>query len=578
MARRLRDNVPGPDTFLPKQVVALADDIENTIGAGAGVFWPESFGAAGDGVTDDTAAFQATIDAVAAAGGGVISLAAKTYIIAGALADTSLSNSQLVLPKVGPSGTLIAIRFLGVVAGQPWPSDSDKGTIIRSTLATGSGAMIGCRANNGSGTGSQNQIAHNAMSWISFQAENIIFRSPANPTNSCLDFRFIPNLQMRNCRIDVMNVSRAILSGVIPDITCTEPTTSTSYGLLAPIEFMPNLVMLENIEIAGYYNGMRWGELVTADNLTFACCKVAIEMRGAAHGSKAGTLLFVTCKELIKALGSDPFLTSVNTNVIDVQQMAIENSSGTMAWSTTTSHINDPNNYLIGDIKWASIFAPLKVGGANLKMHQTNKPWHTVRPFTDIIGTDLDTVNHAVDETYRGLAVSNDTGVAWKVMTNHQSGTANVIGVLAYVNDAIANGLEKRLGQIALKTEGGINSGKLSIYTMEAGVLIERAAWDKYGNFIQVGINQHAEGAALTITSNTIAPTHGVHVVGGAGPLKTITLPPGINASFEIDLVPSAAWTYDNTANIGGGGGTAVIGRVMTARWIPSLSKWFMTY
>lgn len=58
-------------------------------------FSPEQFGAAGDGTTNDTAAFDALADAVNAAGGGVIELnPGATYLVAGG-ANQTLQNPPL---------------------------------------------------------------------------------------------------------------------------------------------------------------------------------------------------------------------------------------------------------------------------------------------------------------------------------------------------------------------------------------------------------------------------------------------------------------------------------------------------
>lgn len=58
------------------------------------------FGATGDGVTDDTAAIQAALDAAAAAGGAVVHLDAGTYVISGSGKASSgclLIGSNVVL-------------------------------------------------------------------------------------------------------------------------------------------------------------------------------------------------------------------------------------------------------------------------------------------------------------------------------------------------------------------------------------------------------------------------------------------------------------------------------------------------
>lgn len=83
------------------------------------------------------------------------------------------------------------------------------------------------------------------------------------------------------------------------------------------------------------------------------------------------------------------------------------------------------------------------------------------------------------------------------------------------------------------------------------------------------------EGSALTVGSNTIAPTNSIHQCG-AGLIKTITVPSGFT-SGTIALVPTAAYTYDATGNVLGTG-TAVVGRTMFATFSSSTSKWSMSY
>ncbi len=81
-------------------------------------------------------------------------------------------------------------------------------------------------------------------------------------------------------------------------------------------------------------------------------------------------------------------------------------------------------------------------------------------------------------------------------------------------------------------------------------------------------------GGALTISSNTIAPTRSFHPCG-AGTLKTITPPAGFIG--PIHLHPTAGFTYDATGNIlvPAGGGTATQDRLITfayngTKWVPS--------
>lgn len=137
-----------------------------------------------------------------------------------------------------------------------------------------------------------------------------------------------------------------------------------------------------------------------------------------------------------------------------------------------------------------------------------------------------------------------------------------------------------------LYIEGGPSTGNLAsgaVY-LRAGVAgaggaqvnptanvasVDSTALSALKRFVQI------EGAALTVGSNTIAPTHSIHQVG-AGLIKTITVPSGFT-SGTIAFVPTAAFTYDATGNVLGTG-TAVIGRTMFATYSSSTSKWSMSY
>lgn len=548
-------------------------------------------GMVGDGVTDNTAALQALLDLIDSLDtDATIFFPAGTYIIAGALTDTSFSNSQIVLPKRSISQSMITIRLLGASpAAQAWPTEA--GSILKSTLASGNGSMIGVKCNWGSATTNPALDAHNRMTFIMFVDENMTFRLPANPTNSGLDLRFVHREKHINSRIDVVGIT-AGAGPITPDLLCTEPTTASSYGLLTAMDYIGSATIIENLTIEGYYNGMRWGELVNANNLTIGATKIGIEVRGASHPSSSQKILFVSTAIPIKALGRDPYftnLTGTDYNTLDIQQLDIENSSALMAWAATTAHISDAGNLLRGDIYWyqgwpgssstQSTQSLIVVGGAGLHLHQIARAFHSRNPVTEFTGgsDQFQLLEYAIDETARGLATSDDTKIAWKLLSTMQSGINHIVGVIAGVNSALGAALEKRLGQIVFKTDGATNSGRIQFWTMKAGVLTNWGGWDKDGDHITGRFQVEGLGAALA-SANTITPTNSVHHITGTTVIKTINVSAAwAGFSTTLTLIPDAAFTTDATGNIAIAS-TAVVGKAMIMTYDGTTNKWYPSY
>lgn len=109
----------------------------------------ESYGAVHDGVTDDTEAIQAAINACVAGGGGTVFFPVGIYIIAGALQNgiefldpyteetkTVNYNSQLYIPASHPRARKPVVKLLGE-SGSRFGLNNI-GTILKSTIA-GSG-------------------------------------------------------------------------------------------------------------------------------------------------------------------------------------------------------------------------------------------------------------------------------------------------------------------------------------------------------------------------------------------------------------------------------------------------------
>ena len=117
-----------------------------------GAFSVLDYGAAGDGVADDTAEIQAAIDAVEAAGGGVVYFPRGTYLItAGLVVDqqkVSLRGAGIGVAILKGSGTISpfnAITFQGTGFGSaigPLTSNLTRGTKV-AALTNVSGLAVG---------------------------------------------------------------------------------------------------------------------------------------------------------------------------------------------------------------------------------------------------------------------------------------------------------------------------------------------------------------------------------------------------------------------------------------------------
>jgi hypothetical protein len=155
-------------------------------------------------------------------------------------------------------------------------------------------------------------------------------------------------------------------------------------------------------------------------------------------------------------------------------------------------------------------------------------------------------------------------------VTNSSANTTNTIQDSKAFAVSLATGAN---GAVAIRPLGA----RVLDLVSGAGVL-QMEISDAYVDIVPA--LSFAEGADLSISSNAIAPNKQIHRVGTTSVLKKIDTTKIFNAgtlSGTIALIPTAAWTYDNTGNILGSG-TAVVGRTMFATFQASTGKWSMSY
>jgi hypothetical protein len=308
---------------------------------------------AGDGVTDDTAALQAIITAVAAAGGGTIFFPDDgPYLIDGPLQDTGRQNAQILLPVVAKEDQQYTIRFQGYQVPACSPSgvysiDIPRGTVIKSTLASGTGAIIGGKGPVGGPYGEVN--------FLKVQFENLIFQTVANPTISGLNLFS----QTSVCLREIL-----VVAGTKMSYDLSEPTNTGSYGIIMP-RFSSGICqqMSGEVNIFGFYTGVKMGELTHAENLGVWFCHFGLEF----PFSYLATLI-----QKLLVFWTPYGARWTDDHRVQGIQWNVERAAPGF-WYSPVYDIVDPDDHATGEIVWATTVSEIGVssvfdvdGGANL--------------------------------------------------------------------------------------------------------------------------------------------------------------------------------------------------------------------
>jgi hypothetical protein len=318
---------------------------------------------AGGGVTDDTAALQEVFDAIGTdKDNGTIYFDDDTYLIAGALQEGSRRNAQLLLPTQDVSDPQYTIRFKGHSVPMVAPSGYHnvgqvRGTRIKSSLASGSGTQPSVITGRGPVSGMYSEAAYYHV-----EMEDMIWETVPNPSYSCLNFERISTVGLRNC---------LILAGPYIDLPrAVQPTNGGSYGIILPRDSNGICQKLEGeVNVFGFYWGIRCGELMHAQNIGVWWCQYGLEFPFSYHGSLIQRLLVFWC----------PYGAAFsNTHAVQIIQWDNEHTQvGESAWYASVWDVYDPSNVADGNITWITIQASLGrvsnftvSGGAGLQIKE----------------------------------------------------------------------------------------------------------------------------------------------------------------------------------------------------------------
>lgn len=316
----------------------------------------ESYGAVHDGVTDDTEAIQAAINACVAGGGGTVFFPVGIYIIAGALQNgiefldpyteetkTVDYNSQLYIPA---SYTILrkpAIRLLGESGS--WRNTYPIGTILRSTIAgTGTFPSVICSRCWLHTYGYVN-YTDVLMENISVQVNPFI--GTTGPSVSGINFLYASHAIVKNCSVGLTPTSLTDWS--TERATWTKPSSHV-FGIGVGIISDDFGELQGTNSVWGMYYGFLLGEGINADCLMSYNCYIGLVKLKSTYGSLVQYYIANWCTNLIAAQPESIYL-GAGKSVLHIMFGIFELWSTTAngpSWNDLENYIIDSNDYLFG--------------------------------------------------------------------------------------------------------------------------------------------------------------------------------------------------------------------------------------
>lgn len=323
------------------------------------VFFPEDYGAVGNGLADDTDAIQRCIDAAERSGGGVIRFRPAVYRLDKPPRTDRKGNAVLSLPTTAPGSVL---RLEGVPGR----------TVL---FATQTGVAYSPTAGVPSTLGGPTPEQDTAVSGFSPWTIDICGLTVATPPDPSLS------------GIDLSRVVRARVADVyvMSQIPTVEPSRPHSFGVRLPDGLNYGRVILDTVDVYGFYTGFVVNTAHThIVRLVAKWCKVAIGVTGSGqfnsidpHATLAEYVATEWCT--VHIAGWSPrqvgALSANNPFYISCDMWDIEDGPGG-SWYSTFVHVVDSNDSLHGQVVYNRVRAnvgldltPLRIaGGANLAL------------------------------------------------------------------------------------------------------------------------------------------------------------------------------------------------------------------
>jgi len=412
--------------------------------------------------TDNTAAFQAAIDAAQANGGIDLYVPPGQYFVPG----------QLWLPSIDNLVPPFSIRMVGgqkarctgtMFPGSVLPPPNAAATII--SLAS-SGSIFGCVAP---------QSAH-PFSNIILQLERIAFRTYPNP---------------RVCALDLNNISGVMLDDVSLDtgeFTMQDELEPTNpcYGIRLPDNNNGAVCEIGYLSIEGWNTGIRIVEHCNADFLGLYNCQTAAEFPGCYHSNQIRRMDIEWCKNGVRFSGTTPQTSQANVviAVLDIEQDMVDwrvggfdiidsgHGYGSIGWLTTNNsglvhnlRVAGPTHLKLYDIAATSNTTPPRLPQSRVTLSQS--------PTSILVGGTVTVtwsgIPSPTSTDWVGVYVPGDPETSFKDWAYVGSGTRTpgpAVGS-GTCQFHISSGLARGIYELRLYSAGGFNrlasSGQFTI-------------------------------------------------------------------------------------------------------------------
>lgn len=278
------------------------------------------FGAIGDGTTNNITAINKAVTYVMSLGsyGETIIVPVGKFI-----------TDYIDIPRyIGETGNVVFKPVIFRGEGKP----SQLYGTVGSNVMGDSGAMLICNSTTSGKSVIRADAPTGQFSDISLQIYNLDIRTYNNPIIGGVDGGNAQQMLMRDVQI----------STNIYSTQASNPTTTTSYGLVTPNRGNAALTDLQNVSISGYYEGIIVNEHTVGNDLNVTCCKNAMTFKVSDHSTCFSRLCLQRNQTNLNfPSGLHYFVISE----LNIEHATAGQTDANNAWQLTTADIRDVSNF-----------------------------------------------------------------------------------------------------------------------------------------------------------------------------------------------------------------------------------------